>query len=202
MSKIEIYIFRHGETDWNRERRFQGHTDIPLNENGLNQALGLRFLIERLQPEVILSSDLIRAKATADVANGNLNVPIHITKQLRECHLGEVEGMFAEKMAEVFSSETRDKWLSIQPADDDFKFPQGETKKEHLYRMIQYIENFIDENPQYQRIAISTHGGSLRRLIHNCMGAPTEPVMMGNCVLYKVSFNKEKKEWHFGGLVD
>jgi broad specificity phosphatase PhoE len=202
MSLIDVYIFRHGETDWNKERRFQGHTDIPLNSSGEEQADLLRALVEQHQPEVILSSDLMRAKSTADIVNTNLNLPLHVTAKLRECHLGDVEGVLGDKIAELYGTETRDKWLSIHPKDNDFKFPNGETKTEHLERMTEYIESFVSQNSLYKKIAVSTHGGSLRRLVHHCLGAPTEPVVMGNCVLYKVTYNPAKSEWTFVGRVE
>lgn len=94
MSKTEIYIFRHGETDWNKERRFQGHTDIPLNQNGRQQASELALKIRKINPELILTSDLLRAKQTAEIVNDLLKVSI-----IACCDL------FLKRSTEVFGRE-------------------------------------------------------------------------------------------------
>lgn len=200
MSRAEILIFRHGETDWNRARRFQGHTDIPLNELGREQAELLAIVLAKYPPEVILSSDLSRARETAEIANLLVQVPIVQSEALRECRLGDPEGMERHRMLAEFGEESWERWLSTKPEDKDFGFPNGETKSEHLSRMILFVEEFLRQNPHHQRIALSTHGGSLRRIVHHCVGAPSEPVPLPNCVLYRISFDRVDGTWTFHGL--
>lgn len=197
MSRVEIYIFRHGETDWNRERRLQGHTDIPLNETGRNQARELAKKVHALQPELILSSDLSRALETATIVNDLLQVPMHLSDNLRECRMGEPEGMLRDEVLALYGQDAWDRWISVKESDQDFVFKNGESKREHLVRMTGYIESFLQENPNLKRIAVSTHGASLRRLAHHCEGAPKEGISLPNCALYKLTFDLRSKQWSF-----
>jgi len=86
---MKIFTVRHGQTDWNLQRRLQGHTDIPLNETGLEQArrIGLRLSAEKI--DAIYTSDLIRAEKTAEAINGHHNAEIFTTTALREASLGK-----------------------------------------------------------------------------------------------------------------
>lgn len=190
MSRVEILVFRHGETDWNRQRRFQGHTDIPLNDLGREQAENLIPIFNLYKPQVIVSSDLLRAKETAEIANGHLQAPLIVTEALRECRIGDPEGLERDVVFERFGLEAWERWMSTKPEDKDFGFPNGETKSEHLSRMILFIEEFCRRNPELDCIALSTHGGSLRRLVHHCQGAPTSAIAIPNCVLYRLCFDR------------
>ena len=197
MRQTDVLIFRHGETDWNREQRFQGHTDIPLNETGRAQARQLTATLKQLRPHAILTSDLSRARETAEIANSVLKIPIYITPDLRECRLGDPEGMLRSQIASTYGVDTWEKWLSVKVEDLDFCFPNGENKRQHLQRITHYVESFAKTNPQFSTLALSTHGGSLRRLVHHCKGAPIEPVPLPNCALYKLSFHHHSGEWFF-----
>jgi broad specificity phosphatase PhoE len=198
MSKIEVLVFRHGETDWNRQRRFQGHTDIPLNELGREQAQGLRKVLEKHAPDVIVSSDLGRARETAEIANALLRAPIVISSALRECSLGDLEGLHRDMAIESYGDDW-ERWLSNHPDDVDFCLPNGETKTAHLQRMISFIKDFCQANPHFQRIAVSTHGGSLLRLVHHCQDAPAQPVPLANCVHYLMTYDRVDDSWSFLG---
>lgn len=201
MSNIELLVFRHGETDWNKETRFQGHTDIPLNAKGTEQAYHLATVVKALGPEIILTSDLIRAKCTAQIVNENLGVSVIETPMLRECRLGEPEGMLRNEIDKKYGSDTWQKWLSVKNEDQDFSFPNGESKREHLQRQLIFIESFILSNSNFSKIALSTHGGSLRRLVHYCKKSPIEPIAIPNCALYKIVFIPAKREWLYEGAL-
>lgn len=205
--KVEVFIFRHGETDWNREGRFQGHTDIPLNNNGIQQAHLLALEIQKLKPEIMITSDLSRAKQTAQIANAHLALPLFESAMLRECRLGEPEGLLRSEINQKYGPLAWSRWLSTEEKDQDFAFPGGESKREHLIRQRSYLENFLLQNqswPQYgfphhpSKVAVSTHGGSLRRLVHHCQGAPTKPIPIPNCALYKIYFDMTERLWIYG----
>jgi Fructose-2,6-bisphosphatase len=198
---LDLYIFRHGETDWNRERRLQGHTDIPLNQTGVDQAHKLAELIAPFKPQVIFTSDLSRARETAKIVNKVLKVPLYENKGLRECHVGIAEGMLRDDVTKLHGDNFWDRWVSVAPEDVHFAFPSGEKKSDHLKRMISCIEEFCRQHPQYERIAISTHGGSLRRVVHHCENAPAEAVALPNCVLYKLSFDVDTRTWQYHQLI-
>lgn len=197
MDSKEIIVFRHGETEWNRIKRLQGHSDIPLNETGREQALTLQKLLASYKPEVILTSDLLRALETAKIASQTIQCNIHATSALRECHMGESEGMFRDTLLEKFGQQSWDRWLSAHEDDQNFSFPGGETKQQHLQRMLEHIEPFVAQNNQYRRIAISTHGGSLYRLIHHCKNAPKTNLIVSNCALFRFQLNVLSREWTF-----
>lgn len=202
MSRKEIFVFRHGETDWNKERRFQGHTDIPLNAQGRAQAEILAKKLVGAAPQIILTSDLLRAKQTAQIVNAVLQVACIESPELRECKLGDAEGLLRDRFIEIYGTHSWERWLSVRTEDLDFGFPNGETKRDQLLRIRRYLSGFFKAHPQYTRIALSSHGGSLRRMVHSCMGAPGEPVPLPNCVLYKVIYTVEDGHWRYGGPIE
>src|SRR5699024_2344703 len=84
---------RHGETDWNAELRMQGHRDIPLNETGRLQAINAAPSIAALEPDVVFSSDLSRAVATAEIFAAQQELSVRCDERLRETALGQLEGL-------------------------------------------------------------------------------------------------------------
>jgi broad specificity phosphatase PhoE len=200
LKSTDLYIFRHGETDWNRQMRFQGHTDIPLNHEGIVQAKNLSSLVEPLNVQMILSSNLQRARVTAEIVNEKMQVPMLISEDLRECGLGDLEGLERSVVIEKYGDQWQ-RWLSIDQDDLDFAFNNGESKRAHLFRLQNYIQAHCLQS-DLQRIGISTHGGSLRRLIHACEGAPTEPAPIPNCALYHVRLIHADLRWVFVGRIE
>ena len=194
MNSISIYIFRHGETDWNAQRRFQGHTDIPLNDKGKAQAMELGKVLASLNLEVILCSDLDRAHETARIATQGLHIPMQISKSLREAFLGEPEGKLRDEIIQFYGEESWQRWLSGKPEDFDFAYPQGETKRQQLKRVLDFVLDYFKRNPGLQRIGISTHGGTLRRLLYHCEGAPAE-ITVPNCSVFKLEYIPSENRW-------
>lgn len=195
----EIFVFRHGETDWNRERRYQGHTDVPLNASGRAQALELAQRMKALAPEIILTSDLVRARETATIVNSLLGLEIQSHKAFRELHMGDAEGLHRDVIVEKFGASLIESYSSVDPKDLDFMFPNGETKRQVLHRVTNGLKDFFLKNSNYKKVALSTHGGALRYLVHSCKLAPQEAVPLHNCVLYKIEFDLTKDEWIFRG---
>ena len=200
MKKIMFSIFRHGETDWTAERRFQGWTDVPLNKKGRQQASQLALTLAKLKPEVIYSSDLERARATAEIASRGLSLELKYSSDLREANLGEVEGMLRSEVIEVHGEMAWQKWISGAEADLDFSFPGGETKRAHLQRVKTFLGRLMEENDSVRHFGISSHGGVIARLVHSCEGAPSEPVMIKNCLVHQVEW--AHGVWHYCGQVD
>ncbi len=192
-----IYIFRHGETDWNVEKPFQGHTDIPLNPYGREQAKKLRSQIERLNLDVMLSSDLSRAFETAQIATTDMDLEIIRTRQLREAYLGDPEGKTKDEVISAYGQGAWDRWISIKESDLDFAFPNGEPKRQQLERCKSFLEAWMEENVNAKHIGVSTHGGVLRRLVSFAAGGENDFFPAHNCVLYKLSFDSQSKVWRF-----
>ena len=180
MSTVELLVFRHGETDWNRERRLQGHTNTALNDTGKAQAKELAQVIKKHKPELIVCSDLLRAQETAKIVNEDLNLPLVISSELRECMLGLAEGLLFDEIIKRFGADSWDRWLSVKEEDKDFGFPGGQKKSEHTKKLIKFLEHFLDEHKELKLVGISTHGGSLRRIVHYAEGSPTTPVSLDN----------------------
>lgn len=195
-SKTEIFIFRHGETDWNAEKRLQGHTDIPLNEKGREQAKKLREVVKRFGVELVLSSDLKRASETAAIVFEGTDTKISEHFELREARLGEPEGWLVSELIEKYGQSSWDRWTSVDDKDLDFCFPNGDSKRQHLQRVRTFIETEV-ANAGVNRVAISTHRGTVRRLIHNAHGAPADLVSIPNSKAYKLTL--ENSIWSFEG---
>jgi len=199
VNEVRIFLFRHGETDWNRERRFQGHTDIELNDAGQQQAKELSARLQALNLNVLLSSDLKRARKTAEIVNADLKLPLFISAALRECRLGDPEGKLRETIIEEYGPPAWARWLSVAPQDHHYGFPNGETKNDHLVRLLRYIEPFCEAHPHFKNIGVSTHGGSVRRLAHYAANSPTEPIALPNCALYELAYSRDDRSWRYVG---
>lgn len=92
IDKNPFYFVRHGETDWNRRKIYQGLSDIPLNKAGIGQAAMVASFLKNEPIAHIVTSPLIRAKQTADIINKHLSRPITTLDELKELSLGEKEG--------------------------------------------------------------------------------------------------------------
>jgi broad specificity phosphatase PhoE len=164
-----LFLFRHGETDWNRERRLQGLTDIPLNETGRTQA---KDLAERLRPhalEAIVTSDLVRAAGTARIVADALGIPVYVATDLREGSLGEAEGMLIDDAKLRFGAEL----VEGRVTDERLALPGGEPGLAVRARSLGAIARFVAER-DYRRIGISTHSGVLRQILTHAL--PDGPI--------------------------
>nr|WP_308612978.1 histidine phosphatase family protein [Massilia eburnea] len=154
-------MIRHGETAWNAVRRLQGHTDIPLNEEGERQALALARALSSEKLDAIISSDLGRAVQTAHaVAALHPHVPLHADAALRERGYGAFEGLLYIEIAERFPIE----FAEWQARDVDSVMPSGERIAESFRqfneRSVTAFSNWAKRYPG-QTIAIVAHGGVL-----------------------------------------
>ncbi len=192
--KLDVFAFRHGETDWNVATRFQGHTDIALNDNGRKQAEELASKLRQFKIPLIASSDLSRALETARIVTTAYPAKIIISDQLREAHLGQTEGVLRDEVIQRFGEESWNRWRSAQ--DLDFGWPGGETKRQQLSRMRNYIKKFVEEHvpSPHSPLGISTHGGVLARLVYNTENPPAE-VKIPNCVVYRLQYDVQNDKW-------
>ena len=200
---LRFFIFRHGETDWNALKKFQGHTNIPLNEKGEKQAYVLANKVSGIDLKVVLSSDLQRAVKTAEIALAGRGIPIRLCSELRETHFGNAEGLTLEEIIEKFGDDLINKWRSVDPNHSDCSFPGGEKKSDHLGRVKSFLESYALSFPHQEGdcIGISTHGGTLVRIVHSCENAPAQLIPIPNCVMYEVAFNLKSRKWTLIGEV-
>ena len=194
---VQIFVFRHGETDWNLNKKFQGHSNIPLNQKGRDQAEQLRNKFSTMELDVCLCSDLDRAVETGRIAMSNHPIPFVFSPALRETHLGDVEGLSQTEIIEKYGDDILSRWRSIDPQHDSMGFANGETKQQHLNRLKSYLEDTLQANPHFKKVAISTHGGSLVRLAHATENAPQQMIAIPNCCLYELAYDRIGRTWQF-----
>ena len=97
-----LIVWRHGRTAWNAEHRFQGQTDVDLDETGFEQAAAAAPRLAALKPDMIISSDLKRATSTATVLAELTRLPIKLDPRLRERHFGPWQGLTAREIEERY----------------------------------------------------------------------------------------------------
>ncbi len=164
-----IVLWRHGRTSWNAERRFQGQTDVPLDDTGHAQAARAAAALARLAPHRIASSDLIRARATAAALAALTGLDVHEDAGLRETFAGEWQGLTRIELEDRFG-EDLDAWA----AGSQLRPGGGETRIEVAARMVEAIEQSLAHVPPGQTLVVATHGGSARAAIGALLGLPPE----------------------------
>jgi probable phosphoglycerate mutase len=152
----EIILIRHGETDWNRELRFQGQIDVPLNDMGLEQARRLGLRVAGEQAHHLVSSDLMRARQTAAPAAQQLGLAIATSTGLREQAFGIVEGMRVE---EIQAKHPR-AWTEWLKFDQDHAMPEGESARQFHARVMQALGEIAAAHHR-KTVLVVTHGGVL-----------------------------------------
>jgi alpha-ribazole phosphatase len=164
-----LLIVRHGQTDWNIERRFQGQTDIPLNAAGLTQARAIAQHLSNEKPTAILSSDLRRAWKTAEMIQEvlcrNDRYPLIPEPRLREMCFGEWEGLVYEEI-QARQPQQLMRWETdlVNTAP-----PGGETLLEVAERVGAVYKELVLSYPD-KTLMVVGHGGSLQLMIANAVG--------------------------------
>ncbi|MEK9803192.1 MAG: histidine phosphatase family protein [Curvibacter sp.] len=162
----ELILIRHGETDWNRELRFQGQLDVPLNATGLEQA---RRVAERLavQPlDALVSSDLQRALQTAQALAGRSDALAPRQEAgLREQHFGMVEGLRVPEIQQRHP-EAWAQWLRF---DEHYAFEGGECTRDFHARVLAALR-VLAQRHAGQTVAVVTHGGVLDMVYRSARG--------------------------------
>jgi len=162
-----LCLVRHGQTDWNLEGRYQGQSDVPLNENGRLQAHSLAQILQFHPFAAIYTSDLVRARETAETIAVNLRLPVTIDSRLREINQGEWEG----QLVDIIKARYADLWQqrSVDPAS--VRPPGGETIGEVTTRVQACVEDVVQERPN-SSVLIVSHGLALATIICKVEGIP------------------------------
>ena len=191
-----LFLFRHGETDYNKEHRFQGHLDIPLNQEGREQAKRLTQPLRWLECQEILSSDLSRAAETAQIAGSPLGIPIFKTPGLREAFLGDAQGLTSAELEARFGETLVHRWRSPYRSDADVSYPGGETGTEVLARVLDALHCHLQQSSA-SRIGIATHGGVIRRVVRSLIGEQAGIIPIPNGILYTLSWDPKTQKLDF-----
>jgi broad specificity phosphatase PhoE len=166
-----ILLARHGETDWNRDRRVQGHSDQPLNETGRTQSHALADDLEGLPVEAVYSSDLARAFETARIVADRLGLPVTALRDLREKNFGSWEGLTDEEVFRRFPEARGGSW------------GDGETPEELSERVLRALRRIAVEHPDGEVLVVA-HGGPLRALLRQCAVERDGPI--ANCHVFRI----------------
>ena len=162
-----VLFWRHGQTDWNIVNRFQGHSDIPLNNVGQYQAKHAASILVEMQPTKIISSDLSRARDTAQALGDLTNLKIEIDLDLRETNGGLWEGKTgAENRAEDFQNFVR--WID---GEDNPAGTTGEKRSDVANRAVGAIKRALGELDN-QLLVVTTHGGTARCVLGSLLNLP------------------------------
>lgn len=190
-----LYLIRHGETEWNLTGRWQGHTDVPLNDVGLAQArlLAERMRVEAADATAIYSSDLARAWQTAELIGAALDLRPRPEAAFREIDIGWWGGL---TRAEI---EERDA-ATLAQLDEQEDLPRGgaETLRDLYNRASAALEQVVAAHAN-ETVVIVTHGGTIRALLAHAYGNgkttwPWPYVSVGNTALSLIE--KTPAGWH------
>ena len=168
-----LYLIRHGQTDWNKGRKLQGRTDIPLNENGRAVAELTREGFKEIPFDMAFTSPLKRARETAEIILAGRNIPIIDDERVIEVNFGEYEGcdfdLPDEYIQNFFSAP--EKYFSIHGT---------ETMESIFGRMQSFLQDlYQNEELQDKTILVSTHGAALSGLLTVIKGNPVDKYWAG-----------------------
>jgi len=190
-----IYLTRHGETEWNRQRRFQGSKNSELTEKGIQAAELLAVRIEEIKLDCIVASPLKRAYHTAEIVRGNKNIDIIKHEGFMEINLGDFEGMrwdeIHEKHGEVINKITENPFQN--------RYPNGENLLEFYNRVETALKEVI-EKCRNKSVLIVAHGGTIKCIESYIRKFKINTDWMGNVVqncslsCFEVNENNEIKE--------
>lgn len=185
----ELIIVRHGETEWNLLRKLQGHQDSPLTEKGREQAQCAAAVLKGKNIDYFYSSDLGRAKHTAEIINEELKKEIIFDTRLRERKFGIFENIeqkfLPEKYPEAFKAH--------KSGDVNFVVPGGESRKERYDLHIECINEIVKKHSG-STIMIVSHGGFLESIFISTLEIPLESkrkFSIYNASISRFSFDNE-----------
>lgn len=204
-SLTRIWLVRHGQTDWNTQRRIQGHTPTELNSTGRAQAQQLADWLFDVRGRTSFaagySSDLPRAAQTAEIIAARLGLSISCTPQLRERHLGEFEGKTWEQIRAARASDGR---RVVEHGDlADWTGVPGVETDEQLWQRVSQILGDIARQHEGEDVLAVTHGGVIKHIIWHVLGLPTGaprrfPLTNGLICIIELRIDT----WYLTGLFD
>lgn len=180
---LHLILVRHGETDWNAQRRYQGQSDVPLSELGKRQAELVAERLARLKIDAVYASDLKRALETARVVAEKSGLEVLPEPRLRELKFGVLEGLTFDEAQEQYP-EMIAAWLN------DFNRPPDGAETIDLFnaRCVSLLDELKGKHDE-QVVLLVAHGGSLSEILRVVLGLSREKrwyLEMGNASLTEV----------------
>ena len=205
---MKIYLMRHGETDWNKERRMQGWTDIPLNEFGLDLARKTAEGLKDVTFDAVFSSPLQRASVTANMIAANSNMTAETDRRLLEINFGIGDGQCFDQPKKDPNHPLHDFFMHPEkyiPADGAESFQDALARLEDFFR-----EKVIPLEGSCENVLVVAHGALNRCLLNKLEGNPMEDfwnIALPNCAVSilscedgKLSIMEESKVYYEGAV--
>jgi len=188
----EFMFIRHGETDWNRQQRFQGQIDVPLNATGQEQARRLAARLADAPAQVMLSSDLLRTRQTGEPLAASWRLTPHLNPAFREQSFGVLEGLDVP----TIQAQHPDLWARWLEHRADFELPGGgESLRQFHTRVIGAVRQAAEDHAG-QAVTVVTHGGVLDMLWRTANGLALDGLR--NCEIPNTGINRLR--WRAGTL--
>jgi broad specificity phosphatase PhoE len=165
----QLWLARHGQTDWNLQNRWQGqsHKAPPLNANGVQQAEALALELFGMHFDAFFSSDILRARQTADILAAKIGIRYQVDARLREIHQGVFEGEHVSDIPRLYPHA----WLMRDRDPNNFRADGGESACEVGARMCHFADDVTRRFPTGNVLVVS-HGFALATLICKSQGLP------------------------------
>ncbi|MFC8125312.1 histidine phosphatase family protein [Streptomyces sp. NPDC057302] len=160
-----IILWRHGQTAWNLERRFQGSTDIELTDTGISQARRAARLLASLKPDAIVASDLKRAAATASELAALTGLEVTHEQGLQETYAGEWQGLTHDEIITRFGDQ-----YTAWKRGESVRRGGGELETEVADRAAPIVLAHAEKLPENGTLVVVSHGGTIRTTIGRLLG--------------------------------
>jgi broad specificity phosphatase PhoE len=185
-----LILVRHGETDWNRDGRWQGHADAPLNDRGREQGRALASELAGEDIAAVYSSDLARARETAEIMAARLGGPVSVDRRLREVDVGGWSGLTMDEIEARFPEEIT-RWRAEDP---HHTFDGGESYSAMGERVVAALEEIAANHPDGQ-VLVVLHGGPIRAVLAHSAGISYEEqrhrkAHLDNCGYLRIAVRK------------
>lgn len=188
---VNIYLLRHGQTNLNRDGKYQGAIDKEINEFGKQQAELLGARLKKYNIDIIYSSDLKRVVQTSKIINKYINTDIVTKEELREINMGEWDTLSIEERY-IKDEKYAKEWSKHI---EDLPYPGGECGGDVCERAIKVIDQVISE--KYKNVAIVTSGGTIAILLSKFMGLEQNNrfnMEIDNCSISIVKYNDNSQK--------
>ena len=192
-----LLLIRHAQTEWNIQRRFQGHGDSPITEEGQEQLQRLKSRLAGLEFDVVYSSDLRRTMETSKMLSGKQRVK---EPRLRERGVGILEGLNLEQIM----AEHAEAFRAFRSGDKDHQIEGGESLQNALNRAWTFLEEMPEKHPGAELAAVS-HAGLIRLICKQILGLALDApnfFQIPNTSLTQLVFSPKDRSWSLECLAD
>lgn len=174
LALTRLVLLRHGRTEWNHTNRMQGQHDVHLDDVGIEQAHAAARTLGRRDFQAVYSSDLARARVTAETVARDLDLPVVVDPRLQEIHMGSWSGKTRDEVEAEFPEFAKLYW-----SGKDFRrSPEGETIAEMVERAMPAFTEIIDRHRGHDVLVVG-HGFMLSQLAQHLVGIRAESRILG-----------------------